>query len=52
MTINKAYAVYNGHWVSFENVKSVTAKAKFVEEMGYAGVSVFALSYDDYRYSQ
>lgn len=42
------YAVNNRHWVSYENVKTMTAKGKFVQEMGFGGVSLFALSFDDF----
>jgi chitinase len=42
------YAVNYKHWVSFENVKTMAAKANFVQQMGYGGVSLFALSYDDF----
>ncbi len=33
----KVYAVNYKHWVSFENVKTMAAKANFVQQMGYGG---------------
>jgi spore germination protein YaaH len=35
--MKKVYAVNHNHWVSFENAKTMTAKANFVQQMGYGG---------------
>jgi len=43
------YAVNGKTWISYDDVKTVTDKAKWVVSSGYGGVALFALSYDDFR---
>jgi len=43
------YAVQTRHWISYESTRTLTEKARFVVNEGYAGVSVFWISADDFR---
>ncbi|XP_043277713.1 chitinase-3-like protein 1 [Venturia canescens] len=43
------YAYHANQWVSFDNVKSMTEKAEFVNKMGLGGAMVWSIDTDDFK---
>lgn len=43
------WAVYNEeNWISYDDAKTAAYKAKWVADNGYAGLTVYSLSFDDF----
>lgn len=43
------YAYHGDQWVSFENVESIHAKAKYIHNTNLGGAMVWTLDFDDFR---
>jgi len=41
------YLVYDDQWIGYDNIASLTEKAKYIKDNGYGGVMVWALDLDD-----